>query len=401
MELKELTFTGNSSTEWKEFNKIYHDVFWDKLNGHLAGECKRIMQTQINEEFNMQIGATKYERVSSRIDKRNGYRNRSYEVLGRYVDGLRIPRARNHKIHYSVFGLWERVESKVLQAMVTAYLLGKSARSAQDIIESFGQSRFSRTFLCKLVKGFEDRLKEYKDCKIDKRWSHIFIDGMAVKLYDTLLKDKVVIFALGMDKDRNMELLGWIITDEEDETSVRSLLINLKQRGLTTPKLFVTDGAKGIISAIQLEYLHTPWQLCSFHKIKNIQTSLKDLKNRKDMLREAGDIYQLSETKKNALKRLNQFKKNWQKKEYNAVRLFTKDFEHTLRYFDFPKDMWISIRTTNPVEQFIGKMRSWISKFNYFHGKINLELAMFTYLCYKKGELVPNTNYQKDTLLFD
>ncbi len=55
-----------------------------------------------------------------------------------------------------------------------------------------------------------------------------------------------------------------------------------------------------------------------------------------------------------------------------------------------PDHMWRSIRTSNPIEQFIGKIRAWTSKFNYFHGKANLELAMFTYLSFKKDELVPD-----------
>jgi len=65
--------------------------------------------------------------------------------------------------------------------------------------------------------------------------------------------------------------------------------------------------------------------------------------------------------------------------------------------------MWVSIRTNNVAEQFIGKLRSWLSKFNYFQKKTNLELAIYTYLCYKDGELVPEVrndiNLQKSTLL--
>ena len=85
------------------------------------------------------------------------------------------------------------------------------------------------------------------------------------------------------------------------------------------------------------------------------------------------------------------------------MRLFSRGFEHTLRYFDQPEYMWVSIRSNNVAEQFIGKLRSWLSKFNYFQGKTNLELAIYTYLCYKNGELVPEVrngiNLQKNTLL--
>ena len=125
--------------------------------------------------------------------------------------------------------------------------------------------------------------------------------------------------------------------------------------------------------------------------------------NRKCILRKAGDIYQLFETKTDAVKRFKAFKKNWYNQEPEAVRLFSRGFEYTLRYFDQPKNMWVSIRTNNVAEQFIGKLRSWLSKFNYFQGKTNLELAIYTYLCYKNGELVSESkgeiDLQKNTFL--
>lgn len=401
MKQHELCFTGNSTKEWKEFNKIYHDVFWDKLHGHIRNECKDIMQMQIEEEFDMQIGAKRYERTDKRKSFRCGYRPRTYEILGGHITGLKIPRARNLQIHYSVFGMWERVQDRVLKAMVSAYLMGKSASKTQEIIEAFGQSRFSRTFLCNLVKRFENRLKQYRDHKIQKKWSYVFIDGMRVQVYDTDLVEKVVIFAIGKNDKKETELLGWIIADKEDRTSVRSLLINLKDRGLKRPELFISDGGKGIISALKLEYPHSDRQLCAFHKIKNINNNLKNLNNRKHITREAGDIYQLSKNKKEAVQRLRRFKSNWKRIEPKATRLFLENSEYTLTYFKYPKHMWKTLRTNNPMEQFISKMRDWLSKFNYFHGKINLELAMFTYIYFKTGGLKNNINHKKCTLFLE
>lgn len=401
--MHKLNFKGYSTTEWREFKHFYHERFWEELHAKTFKDAKKMMQEQIYEEFDMQIGAGRYERLDTREDKRNGIRFRSYEILGGYIQDLKIPRARSIDIRFSVFDMWERVQSKVLKAMIAAYLLGKSARSAQDIIEAFGQSRFSRSFLQRLVKNFEQSLKRYRQRKITKPWPYIFIDGMAVKMHDVYFKDKIVIFAMGMDNEHKMELLGWVIADTEDEAYIRSLLIDLKQRGLVEPDLFISDDSKGIKAALKLEYPHTPWQLCSFHKIKNINNHLVDIKNRKDILREAGDIYQLSNNRKDAIKRFDLFRKNWKYTEPEAVRLFSQGFEHTIRYFEFPKDMWISIRTNNPLEQYIGKIRDWLIRFNYFQGKTNLELAIFTYICYKDGDLVPElenkADLEKDTLL--
>jgi len=391
------------SQNGKMSSTFINEIFWEEVHAKVHKDIRIMMQDQINEEFDMQIGARRYERTSLRQDKRIGYRPRTYEMLGGHIANLKIPRARKLDIRFSVFSLWERVQSKVLNAMVVAYLLGKSSRAAQDIIESFGQSRFSRSYLQRLVKNFELRLKRYQQRKIQKHYPYIFIDGMVVRVHDTYLKEQVVIFALGMDNSHKIDLLGWIVADSEDEASVRSLLIDLKSRGLEVPDMFTSDDSGGIRAALKLEYPHTPWQLCTFHKIKNINDHLTDMNHRKDILREAGDIYQLSETKTDALKRFKTFKKNWYNEEPEAVRLFSRGFEHTLRYFDQPKDMWVSIRTNNVAEQFIGKLRSWLSKFNYFQGKTNLELAIYTYLCYKNGELVPEVrngiNLQKNTLL--
>jgi len=46
-----------------------------------------------------------------------------------------------------------------------------------------------------------------------------------------------------------------VVTNSEDEASVRSLLIDLKNRGLETPDLFTSDGIR---AALKLEYPHTP-----------------------------------------------------------------------------------------------------------------------------------------------
>jgi len=387
--MNQLDFKGNSITEWQKYKRFYRENFWQHLESRNMELNKIAIQELIYEDFNLQVGAEKYKRSNNRKSYRNGYRKRSFEIMNGYITDLTIPRARKLDIRFSIFDKWQRVQDKVLIAMTNAYLLGRSSACAQVIAESFGQTRYSRSFFQRLNKRFEKKLEEFKYQSIDN-WDYVFIDGMFVKVFDTRLKKKVVIFAYGMNGKQQSQLLGWVVADQEDEVSVRGLLIDLKRRGLKNPKLFISDESKGIASALKLEYPHTEKQLCTFHKVKNIESNLKDRKNRKAIMREAGDIYELSKNKTEAVSRLKLFRKNWRDREPEAVRLFCANFEYTVRYFEYPEHMWKSIKTSNPIEQFIGKMRAWTSKFNYFHGKANLELAMFTYLCFKKGELVPN-----------
>jgi len=346
--MKELDFGRYDSTEWEEFKRIYREMFWDELEDRALRDAKRMLQEQIYEEFDTQIGASLYERTPGRRDERNGSRPRGFETRLGYMDDVVIPRARRLDIRFTVFAKWERVQSKVLGAMLKAYLLSSSSSCAQVITEAFGQSRFSRSFLQRLVRGFEDGLQRYHRRRI-RNWPYVFVDGMAVKLYDVSLKDKVVILALGMDNEHHSEVLGWVVAGSEDEVSVRGLLADLKSRGLVSPELFISDDAGGIVSALRLEYPHARWQLCSFHKVKGIQRNLIELSARKEILREAGDIYKLSQTRTEAVRRFRKFCEGWRQREPEAVRLFAKGFEDTLRYFELPRHMWVSLRTTNPL----------------------------------------------------
>lgn len=397
--MTELQFANYSTTEWREFKRIHKEMFWQDLERKNMREAQRMMQRQINEEFETQIKAEKYERSPDREDDRNGYRYRSYELKEGFIANLKIPRTRELDIRFTVFDMWERVQPKVLSAMLKTALLARSYSCAQEVVESFGHSRFSRSFFQRLVKRFENDLKRYLRRPLTKHYNYVFIDGMAVKMYDVYLKEKIVLFAVGMDRDKKKEILGWVIVDSEDVNAVRSLLIDLKNRGLEEPDLFITDESKGIIAALKLEYPHTPRQLCAFHKVSNIESNLTDFSNRKGIMREAMDIYKLSKSGKEAIKLYRRFRKNWKHKEPEAVRLFSRNFEQTLTYFNFPEEDRMSIYTTNPIEQLIGKIRDWTGKFNYFQGHANLELALYTYICHKNGDLVPDADLPKYTFI--
>ncbi|MCC6450424.1 MAG: IS256 family transposase [Candidatus Aureabacteria bacterium] len=395
--MKQLRFERHCTERDGEFKQMMRMLFWEELERQQMEDARGLLQEQIYREFDVQIGAPRYGRSESRRDERNGHRIRSYEILGGRVGELRIPRAREMEIRFTVLEKWERVQPKVVAALLTAYLLGKSAAAGSMIAEAFGQSRFSRTYLQRLVRQFERRLKQWRERLIKRSWPYIFIDGMVVKVYEAEhLKEKVVIFAYGMDDEHRTELLGWVVADSEEEGAVRSLLIDLRRRGLQTPELFISDAAGGIRSALKLEYPHVSWQLCSFHKIQDIQENLCDRKHRKAIMREAGDIYQLASSRSDAWRRLAAFKRRWMRKEPEAVRLFARGFEHTLRYFAFPSTMWVSLRTNNPMEQLIGKLRAWLVRFNYFHGRANLDLALFSYVCYTAGALVSDASENSD-----
>jgi putative transposase len=393
---KELDFTGNYTSRWLEVKRQFQDIFWEDLKANVVLNVRSAIQDQIYDEFNEQIGAKRYERAPGiRNGERSGRRFRNFETEYGMIQDLEIPRARNLDIRFSIFDKWQRIQPKVLSAMLYAYLLARSSNSASRIVQKFGISRYSRSFYQKLAKNLEQSMDKWLNRPIEKKYQYVFIDGKGVKVYDSYLKDKVIIWAIGMDEDMKSELLGYVVANSESEHAVRSLLIDLQKRGLKKPKLFISDESKGICSAVGLEYPHVEHQICAFHKMQNIQKYLENMDNRKDILADASKIYSEAANETEALERLNDFKKKWKKKEPGAVKHFSRGFEKTLRYLKCPKDHRVSIYTNNPAESFISRMSDWTRKFKYFEGKRNLDLAIFTYFYSMFGEFVLDMNSEE------
>jgi putative transposase len=381
--MKELNFEMNLTTRWRESKHEFRTRFWDEIQQQIQGQVKQMLEQLIQTEFNGLIGALRYQRSHTRKSKRNGFYTRHLESpLGR-IESIKIPRARQLDIRFSLFDRWQQVEDSVLESMLQAYLLGRSSSCAQKIIQAFNHSRFSRGFLQRLTHRFEDNLQAWLNRPITTAWPYLFIDGMVVDVKETWLQEWVVLWALGMDENRNWEILGFVVLKTESQEGAERLLRDLTGRGLKPPQLIISDDSKAIENAAAMVFPHTPQQGCVFHKVKAAGKRLKNTRNRKAFLRQARDIYAKSKTKRAAIQRLRNLKKRWKKIESDAVRSLQIGFDRTLAYFDFPSDHWTWIRTNNPLERFIEEIRDWTRRFGYFQGRGNLYTALFTYFFHK------------------
>lgn len=314
----QLNFDAYSKTRFQECKRQFQDRFWDELHHQILQQVKQMMQELIGAEFNALIGAHPYERSKTRKTKRNGYYFRSLETRYGRIQDLKIPRARCLDIRFSLFDRWQQVENKVLNAMLQAYLLARSSRCAQQIIQSFNHSRFSKTFLQRLTRQFEEILQTWLNRPITKAWPYLFLDGMTVDVKEIHLQQWCVLWAMGMDDQRNMEILGFLVLKTESQEGAERLLRDLLSRGLQTPQLIISDDSKAIEKAAAMVFPHVLQQGCIFHKIKATGRYLKNLNNRKLFLRQAADIYLKAKNKRSLIWRLQNFKSRWKAKEPEA-----------------------------------------------------------------------------------
>ena len=114
---------------------------------------------------------------------------------------------------------------------------------------------------------------EYEDfCKRDlseHAVAYLFIDGIAERLRPGQRRE-AVLAAWGIGEDGRKSLLGLMAGSKEEVETVRAFFQDLRARGLGDPLLVVSDGAPGIIRAIEECFPRSARQRCLAHRMRNL-----------------------------------------------------------------------------------------------------------------------------------
>ena len=154
---------------------------------------------------------------------------------------------------------------------VELYARGLSTRDIEDAFtDKTGQRLLSRAAVSEIT---EKLWAEYEDfCKRDlseHAVAYLFIDGIAERLRPGQRRE-AGLAAWGIGEDGRKSLLGLMAGSKEDVETVRAFFQDLRARGLGDPLLVVSDGAPGIIRAIEECFPRSARQRCLAHRMRNL-----------------------------------------------------------------------------------------------------------------------------------
>ena len=182
-----------------------------------------------------------------------------------------------------------------------------------------------------------------------------WVDG----IYFTVRLDtdrQCLLVIIGARVDGTKELLAVEDGFRESADSWRSLLRDLKQRGLTQgPAVATGDGALGFWTAVAEEFSSTKPQLCWVHKTANVFDKLPQSvqAEAKQLLH---DIY-LAPTKSDAEAAWERFVTTFDAKYPKAVACLTAHRDELLTFYASPAEHWPSLRSTNVIESTFATVR--------------------------------------------
>ena len=338
---------------------------FDFLEEKIREESRKLIESIYADEVNqfLEKMASIVDGKGNKLVVRNGYhKSRVVQTACGNVE-VKLPRVDDRKAT-------EKFVSKMLPPFVrktptvetliaALYLAGVSSNKFQEALSSvFGEDSkgFSAASIIRLTKEWQKECEQWKRRDLrGKEYVYVWADGIYVK--SRLDGEKTCLLVMiGVGIDGKKELIAMESGIRESAQSWREVLLDLKFRGLTkAPKLAICDGALGFQNAVDEIWGQMKIQRCWFHKTANILDKMPKCVQKKatQMIR---DMH-MADTQENALNAYDKFIQTFAVKYEKAAENLKKDKDDLLRFYDYPAEHWIHIRTTNPIESTFATIR--------------------------------------------
>jgi transposase-like protein len=312
----------------------------DGLKKLLTWFFNLVMQLEAIE----QSGAEPYERNETRTAQRNGYKERSLKTrVGELI--LKKPQFRDRSFKSCVFDRYSRVELALTNAIAESYLQGVSTRRIREVVAHLGVERLSASTVSRIAKELDEKVAEFLKRPIERPVPYIYVDASYFKVRDGgKYVTKALLIITGVRDDGYREILGAKITDNESEGFWSGFFEELTDRGLNGVKLIVSDGHKGIQSAVQSRFLGATWQMCQVHFSRAVLNNIPN----KDKEEVAEKLRQGFEDEGKMAELAAELVQKRCSKSADTIDRFSQDIWN---YRAFPKEHWKKIRTTNGLER--------------------------------------------------
>jgi putative transposase len=315
-----------------------------------------VVQELLERETTEQLGRAHYQHRKPGEPLR-GHRNGYEPGRLRTAEGeieVQVPQVRDwieERPYRSSLMTFLRGNSDVLNRLATEmYARGLSVRDVEDALQdATGDPLLSRTAVSELSETLWEDYQAFCERDLSSfAVEYVFVDAV----YEGLRQwgcSQGLLCAWAICQDGRKVILHLALGSRESYDNCLAFLRDMVRRGLRTPVLVATDGAPGLISAVEQVWGKSLRQRCLAHKMRNILDKVSPAA-REEIKRRVQDVFyapSLEIAKERAAKVLH----DYQKEHPAAMRSFNYDLEACLVYLRCPLAHHKSIRTTNLLER--------------------------------------------------
>jgi putative transposase len=312
---------------------------------------ERILQEALEQEQAVALGRGRYELRGEKVGYRNGYENGTLKT-GEGVLHVRVPQIRGQQEPYRS-QLWRNVgdTSDVLKKLIVEmYVGGMSQRDIEYGLEqAVGQFVLSKSAVSNIAESLAEEYEAFRTRDLRQEpVAYLFIDTV----YEPLRRwgqKTGVLCVWAICEDGRKVLLSLSTANSESFESCREVLRDLVKRGLRSPLTITTDGAIGLMQAIDAVWPKSLRIRCWFHKMPNFQQKVpaQAWPEVKALLVDMRD----APSREKAEQRRDVLVERYQREFPELCRCLLDDAAASLNHLEVPQRHQQYVRTSNLVER--------------------------------------------------
>lgn len=343
-----------------ELTKIAEALRKDTEAADLTGElmrigARRIVQELLEKEVEEVLGRGYYERrADSAQGYRNGYKKRHLDTAeGRLM--VDLPQVRDTEEPFSS-ALWGHLKKRtgVLEDLVVEmYVRGLSTRDIEDALFDLAdgeKSLLSRSSVSRITETLWEEYEEFSERDLSGfDIVYLFADAVYESLRKQAGAKEGILVTWGICSDGSKVLIHMTTGNKESYDSWLEHFRSLVRRGLKTPLTVTSDGAPGLIKAIEAMWPEAERIRCWVHKMKNLLEKVPDeakalVKPYLEAVRDAADYGMGKIVAKQVI--------GFFERDYpSMIKCFVEDLEASLVHLKLPAAHRKNVRTTNLCER--------------------------------------------------
>lgn len=337
---------------------------------------EHIVEEALEAKVEELLGRGYYERGDG-AGYRNGYRRRQLKTSEGPIE-YAVPQVRGVEEAGQLRAFREQLggRSEELERLaVEMYARGCSTR---DIEAIFGPGTLSRSSVSELTEQLWAEYEAFATRDLSEiRPLYLFVDGLYERLRPGA-KREAILCAWCLTWEGKKVLVGLAPGLKESTDDCRDFLQDLQRRGLDEPVLVATDGAAGLIAAVETCWPAALRQRCLAHKMRNLLAKVPE-EIRAEFRTAAKAAYQAPSPQLAQVLR-EDLVARYGKQYPSAVRCFEEDFEACIAHLHCPPAHRKVTRTTNLLERLFGEERRRMKAVGSFFGERPVLKLMYAVL---------------------
>jgi len=360
---------------------LAEDEFWQDTREKQRQILKGILEGALEEEMTVLLGAGRFRRTDERSGHRNGFYSRDLVTQIGVVTAIRVPRARGGVVERSAFSRYQRRQAQVNQVIREVFLAGVSTRRVGETLAALLGEPVSAQTVSRVARGLDREVERFHKMPLQDDILYLFLDGVYLRTKTAVGSTRrLVLCAYGVSVRGERRLLDFRLAPTESAAHWEAFLSQLRERGLLGRclKLVVTDGCRGLHSALDVVYPYVPRQHCWVHKLRNVANLLKK-RQQEECLAGARLIYQ-AQTRRAAVRAYWLWAKRWREEAPKAVACLERDLQTLLAFLACPTAHHKKVRTTNAIERCFREVRRRTRPMSCFNNDASCERIIYAVL---------------------